>query len=951
MTQEQYIPDYPIHGQIVYGNLEYAIWVHNDVLEKLQDMPELQQRLSIILQQLASHGRTSRVKGSSDGVNRGWRRSPLGGNGGMQYYLWWAVEGTRPLPANQWSGRRNARTIAVRSVRHHDNHSPIHVDKLRDYSPFSQTDILGGKDSFIQEPWTPQQRNFIESDNPVRIVHGLPGSGKTTVLQRAVESRTDNEVIYLTWSQNLSDYARQRFNSFVPSGVRVYALDFATFLGEICGHDVVRQPLETGREKLISLLTEARIYDNALGPWAAYKREFHDTLRAGFFGAAVPGAAWLPCDPLRRPTDGEYRTRNSNGEHTGTFVKRIVDWLQGKATPNRALLDMVKKIGNDDRWRDVFPELVAAVQAIEHLRNDELPASFSGCDRIVVDEVQDLTLLEFAVVVELCNAIARKSAKLPYLLVAGDDGQTVRPTGFDWGPVKDLLSERLGNPQDFPLEENLRSPANIADVVSRVSSYYSTLGKNQRPTKQLHYTNDSQIEAQLFHVAISDTSDAGWLLDQLSQKEYLSIVAPDDNIPQWVPEDLRSLVLTPAAAKGLEYQSVCVLAPGRMLKQFSEAINDANGSSPLEIQARRTAIDQFRVAISRAAESLTFIDVSDDDAEMRLSRELLQDFESYEPAALIEYLSDADITPEERIMVRIREAEEQIENAPSYAWTRICQAVELLNSPGFPASELESLCTETRYTLLSVSCRLLTNGFPPNLERSDIVEKSEDILETLQNDVARDGFHTLERLTSEPATPPFPLLNAVLALGNNHQWLSGALPPFYQTIRQSIERYATVPAEAVHYSGDVESWLRTTGYADSIAPKARELRCKAAAALLDNNDIATIEGIELVLRKVKPEEPSLTGRLREKQERYEDAAQAFDRAGLPDDTRRNWRMAGRWERAIPLTKDHDELADLQWLADLEQLIRRRPVGQGGRLTDLELQRLIRIASPLSKPES
>ena len=807
MTQDQYIPDYPASGQIDYGNLEYAIWVHEDVPEELQDMPELQARLSIILQQLAAHGRTSRVKGSRDGVNRGWRRSPLGGNSGMQYYLWWAVKGSFPLPANQWADSRNDRTIAVRAVRHHDNHNPIQVDNRSNYLQFNQNDILGGRDSFIKDPWTTEQHSFIESSNPVRIVHGLPGSGKTTVLWRAVESRTNNKVLYLTWSQNLADYARQRFNSFAPSGVRVDALDFAAFLSEICGYDVGRQLLENGRENFKSLLTQTGIYDNELGSWARHKEALHDTLRADLFGAALPGDVWIPCGPLRRPANAQYRRQNPDGEGAGNFLRRILDWLQRNPTPNMALLNIVKKIDADNRWSNVFPELVAAVRAIELLRNYELPIRFTDCDRIVVDEVQDLTLLEFVVVVELCHAITRKNGGRPYLLVAGDEGQTVRPTSFDWGPVKDLLNNRLGTPADFPLNENLRCPANIAEVVDRASKYYSELGKGLRPGGQFHYTVDSQTEAQLFHVPISNPAEAGRLLEQLNQKEYLSIVTPDDTIPEWVPDILRNSVLAPTAVKGLEYQSVCVLNPGRMLKQFTEAISDISESAWLEKQARRTAIDQFRVAISRATESLTFIDVGADDDEMRLSREMLKDFESYEPDALIEYLSDADITPEERIMVRCQEAREQIEGAPGYAWMRICQAVELLDSPGFPTNELAELCSEARYGLLRVTCRLLTNGLPSGLNRSEIVERAEEVLAILQNDAALDGFRGLERLASNRNSPPFALLNAVVNLGNAGNWLTSALPPLHQTIRQSIDEYASIPEEAVHYLDKVEDWL------------------------------------------------------------------------------------------------------------------------------------------------
>ena len=53
-------------------------------------------------------------------------------------------------------------------------------------------------------------------------------------------------------------------------------------------------------------------------------------------------------------------------------------------------------------------------------------------------------------VVELCLAIARRRGHAPWLLAAGDDGQTVRPSGFDWGALNDLLAGRLDAPRRFP---------------------------------------------------------------------------------------------------------------------------------------------------------------------------------------------------------------------------------------------------------------------------------------------------------------------------------------------------------------------------------------------------------------------------------------------------------------------------------------------------------------------
>ena len=89
------------------------------------------------------------------------------------------------------------------------------------------------------------------------------------------------------------------------------------------------------------------------------------------------------------------------------------------------------------RARRVRPHFSGAgrAAAIRRLRDDELREGFADFDRVVVDEVQDLTLLETAVVVELCLAIARRRGQAPWLRAAGDDGQTVRPSRFDWGAL------------------------------------------------------------------------------------------------------------------------------------------------------------------------------------------------------------------------------------------------------------------------------------------------------------------------------------------------------------------------------------------------------------------------------------------------------------------------------------------------------------------------------------
>ena len=71
-------------GEIAFSRVPHGLRVHPEVPDGLGAMTRIRRRLGIVLQHLAAHGRTTVVKGRRDAANRGWRRSPLGGNGGMQ---------------------------------------------------------------------------------------------------------------------------------------------------------------------------------------------------------------------------------------------------------------------------------------------------------------------------------------------------------------------------------------------------------------------------------------------------------------------------------------------------------------------------------------------------------------------------------------------------------------------------------------------------------------------------------------------------------------------------------------------------------------------------------------------------------------------------------------------------------------------------------------------------
>jgi tetratricopeptide (TPR) repeat protein len=334
-----------------------------------------------------------------------------------------------------------------------------------------------------------------------------------------------------------------------------------------------------------------------------------------------------------------------------------------------------------------------------------------------------------------------------------------------------------------------------------------------------------------------------------------------------------------------------------------------------------------------------------------LSRELLGDAAPYSAADLAEHFRDGDKTPEQRVVARIDDARKLVEEKPRRAWQRAVQAVRLLGDPDRPNGVADPVIRrDAHQTLLTTAARLLLqDGLPEGLTEEELLETAGDILPAMASDRVNAAFDALEDFVLDKEYHPYQLLEAAVALGDQGAWLREAFGPIHQMLRREIEQGPTAHGTAGEYRGQVAGWLELTGYLGDAAARAAELRRQAVDTLIAAEKL---EAAEAVLQRIEPPDLVRLGRLREAQQAYTEAAEIFERAGRPADALRNWRHAGRWERALPLAAGDEGLhADLQWLGQVAAVLERQPDGQRERMSKQERRRLQNLfARAAGEPE-
>ncbi len=870
--------------------------------------------MSLLLQRMAVDISRLHYKGTR-GVNRGWRRSRLGGGSGSHFYAWWAPAGAAPLKEAGFATEADA--VYLRHIRHHDDHDPLAAgDFSDDYLPLTVADLRGAE--YAPEPWTPPQARFARHRGQVRILKGHPGSGKTTALLHAADSTTAEHVLYLTFSRELAALARDYFDRFCSSARKFTVLTFPEFVGQLAGDRKVMPGLPTDPgEGRAQFRRDLFHHQRSLGPWSNDIDALYDEMHAHLVGAAVPEAAgrFPKADRMCLP-EIAYRTQRTRYVG-GAAVDGV---LEAARRLNRGT-----EVPLTDRY---FPELAVAWRAAHALssRSQSAEKIFADCGCIAVDEVQDLTPLEAFVVAAMAKST--KSGKHGSLLLAGDEAQTVRPTDFEWAWMNDMLHTMLGQPQEFKLTVNLRSPRRIADVVNRAWDLYDHLSKQDRPSGAGYAEIEDEGPDQVLYAAVPGAEMAP-LLSWLSGREGLAMIAFDKKN---LPKEVLPFVLSPTEAKGLDFNSVCLLNGGALLRKIR---NDRNTAAN-DMLTRRLGIDQLRVALSRATERLLWVDADPDAATVREAGGLLRPHDEIvlhpvNAEALRTCLDEEELEVEERLQRCEKDARQLVAVKPDLAWSRAQQAVALLGKTGDINCVTDASARQSAFMTLAEVCFQLAvrkKVLAPELGRVDLFHQASNAARSARKmrlasailtigaveeakgvDRLNQIASSIERLTEAREELPAWLIVEImprtafwldeldqnLGAGDNPVIAQGILPPFFDAL----------------------------GFPDAQARKDR-LAQRSIQILMKNR---RFEQALTILERLPEARPRLAAECYEETGQLAKAAAIWLKLDEPDRALKCYRSMPDFAATLELVRTidgHAARASLEWVAELDAVLARRP---------------------------
>jgi len=605
---------------------QYRLLKHKDYERSAESLsPSIRRKALWAQVLLGTRGRTPSVKGTT-GLNAHWRRTPVQGN---HYYMWWIPNSESGIDRTRETGeQRQEQTILVHSIRHHDEtDEPIDPGSLTDYEeiPIATLDPRYEEQTDISYK---VQQEYIS----LAAVKGLPGSGKTIsllYLARDLAQRDDlNKILYITYTSRLKRAAQeflQAQGSALAQKVRVATLsEIEAQLTRLPTH---HEPFG----ELPRFIDFLNLQNNTvLGPWRRYPQTLFTEIRAQLLGKLFPPGYQLPSQRAQ-----ELATFQTGLDANAYASSRKLDVEAA---------ELACRLAERAQKDFFFQDQQAAYQAIQRLQRGRGPGWVTDLDALIIDEVQDLTLVQIAMLGELVSDRLRRRDDASFaFVIAGDESQIVQPSGFDWGVTKDLLGEQVGTwPDEFEFSYQRRSPHNLAKLIDNSWNFYVNLPRRLRPSGRgeaflYEAVGDDATDegnGQLFlcppvdlpsrairQGAVFSTAgeeEDGWqqLLDELVAKPGRVIVDLSEGLQHALrpylttAEESEEAIFLPRDIKGLERTTVILYGLNSLFERAIDLCHNHHRAAIPLFEARRI-FDEMRVALSRSTNRLVILEAAD----------------------------------------------------------------------------------------------------------------------------------------------------------------------------------------------------------------------------------------------------------------------------------------------------------------------------------------------------
>ena len=832
----------------------HQVWIHEDVVQSAEESQSLRRRLHIVIGQLAAFGRTTVTK-SCRYPNQHWRRTPMGGNGGMHLYLWW-----RYLPQPLLPPDAPLRSVWLRAIRQHDEYGTLdHQDPSTDYLPFTKQDLRDPQRAIALEPWTQPQQDFINSAATVRTIRGQPGTGKTNALWHAVASAEPTHPLYLSRSSELTQQAKQYLTTVLPDSVSPLFLPFQDFVSLLVGmpnDDTTRQESLHLFEQSLRL---AQINRRTAGPWHSRTELLYDELHGHMLGGAVPGAADTRyTDPytnqprMARLTKTRYLAQRSSsiGPEAAAAAAAITNAITEHPDARRAL-------------HEAFQDLVAANAAIRNLRTAALPEALQRVEYIAVDEAQDLTLTQAYVVLATAAAIGKDQPSPPMIAIAGDDSQTIQPSGFHWPDLIALIRQTGATPEDHVLLDAVRAPARVAQTLQRLNSLYTRIGRDIRPsTRQAPPSGDATTGTTI--VAAVPDHELATFMAQLAELPDTFIISVAEPPPSWIPATLRPHVLTAEQVKGLEQSNVAIIGAAAALDTILQP-DHGRRYPQLDAITIRSNIDRLRVAASRTSQNLVFVENPPDAQRLALHLDETPTHSADETQHAIE---QDHLDPRQVVNAKLNQAQQLAQRAPDRSWQLAAQASREIETY-FNPEELQCLTARTHDLRLELATHFVTSE-PEERHPDDLMQRIDEAAQVPAHTAHANVLKMLHRWNQRQDNTT-QLLNAIADLDTPwQQRILSASPDLPERLGLAIKALAQDPDRATAAAVNIQRWvpfLRGTQQ-ETTDDIVTNIRSSAVTALIQANHIREAQELHDQFHSL---DPRTTITLRLKQGRYLDA--------------------------------------------------------------------------------